>query len=108
VCGIVGLIKKQSLNKIDILNIKNLSSKLKHRGPDDVGEFSDPNIIFSMRRLSIIGLKNGHQPLISNDKNTILIINGEIYNYIELKNRLRTKYSFKTDSDSEVILALYS
>ena len=107
-CGIVGLIKKQSLNKIDILNIKNLSSKLKHRGPDDVGEFSDPNIIFSMRRLSIIGLKNGHQPLISNDKNTILIINGEIYNYIELKNRLRTKYSFKTDSDSEVILALYS
>ena len=107
-CGIVGLIKKQSLKKIDIFNIKNLSSKLKHRGPDDVGEFIDHNIIFSMRRLSIIGLNNGKQPLISDDKNIILIINGEIYNYIELKKRLRKKYLFKTESDSEVILALYN
>ena len=77
-----------------------------HRGPDDVGNFADEKVALSMRRLSIIDLGGGHQPIESTDGRYLIFFNGEIYNYKEIKKEL-SDYQFKTDSDTEVILAGY-
>lgn len=79
-----------------------------HRGPDGQGEFCDKQVAMGMRRLSIIDLKGGWQPLYNEDKSLVLIMNGEIYNYIELTASLKARgHGFSTHSDGEVILHLY-
>ena len=79
-----------------------------HRGPDGAGEFFSDNIALGMRRLSIIDPNGGWQPLYNEDKSLALIINGEIYNYVELRERLKSSgHKFRTDADGEVILHLY-
>lgn len=104
-CGIAGIIGEGS-------NIESLRTMLKtqeHRGPDDTGMFSEERAVLGHNRLAIIDLtKESNQPFISNDERYILVFNGEIYNYIELKQKLNTAYEFKTKSDSEVLLAAYS
>lgn len=81
---------------------------LVHRGPDGQGEYSDNHVVMGMRRLSIIDLQGGWQPLYNEDKSLILIMNGEIYNYIELTEELKKRgHTFSTHSDGEVILHLY-
>ena len=83
---------------------------LSHRGPDDAGLFydSDDQVAFGHRRLSIIDLsKAGHQPMFSSDGRYVIIFNGEIYNYLELKKELETSYRFTTKTDTEVILSAY-
>lgn len=104
-CGFVGIINKDnSTVKLNILS--KMADTLNHRGPDDEGYFLDKNIGFYHKRLSIIDLKGGHQPMISGD--LVLVFNGEIYNYIELRNDLKKKgYQFNTESDTEVILKMY-
>jgi asparagine synthase (glutamine-hydrolysing) len=79
-----------------------------HRGPDDAGEYVDDGILLGMRRLAIIDVKGGHQP-ISNENNSLWVVcNGEIYNFRELRDGLKRRgHTFRTDSDSEVILHLY-
>ncbi|AGE21395.1 asparagine synthetase [Geobacillus sp. GHH01] len=80
-----------------------------HRGPDDEGYFFDDYVSFGFRRLSIIDLEAGHQPLSYENDRYWIIFNGEIYNYLELREELAAKgYSFATHSDTEVIVALYS
>lgn len=80
-----------------------------HRGPDDEGYFFDDYVSFGFRRLSIIDLEEGHQPLSYENDRYWIIFNGEIYNYLELREELAAKgYSFATHSDTEVIVALYS
>ena len=107
-CGIVGLIKKEKVNKSDIITLETLNNALRHRGPDDAGSYNDNNVILMMRRLSIVGLSNGKQPFFSKDKKIIGIVNGEIYNYAELKAILKKKnLQLKTKSDCEVIIGLY-
>lgn len=107
-CGIVGLVKKKNLINSDIKAIEKLSNKLNHRGPDEKGKYQKNNILLMMRRLSIVGLKNGSQPFFSNDKKIITVVNGEIYNYKELKTKLKkNKIKLKTKSDCEVIIGLY-
>jgi asparagine synthase (glutamine-hydrolysing) len=110
-CGINGFI---SFNKLSnsLLLIKKMNSLIIHRGPDDVGEFVKKNDLFSiafgMRRLSIIDINNGSQPIYSEDKNLVIVFNGEIYNYQILKDKLVNEGClFKTNSDTEVILKLY-
>ena len=101
-CGIFGSIniKQNNFEKDAIKSIK-------HRGPDDDGFIKDKNVILGMTRLSIIDLETGAQP-ISNEKQDIFIVcNGEIYNYLEIKEELKNKVSFKTNSDVECILKLY-
>ena len=98
-CGIVGF-SDRSINKENI--IKSMSDKISHRGPDDYGYYIDNNIALGHRRLSIIDLNTGKQPI--EDKNYVIIYNGEIYNYLELKEELKHKYKFKTKSDTEVLL----
>ncbi|EAS64097.1 asparagine synthase B [Photobacterium angustum] len=84
-----------------------MSKKLRHRGPDWSGIYASEHAILAHERLAIVGLNSGAQPLYSPDKKLILAVNGEIYNHKEIRARYEGKYDFQTDSDCEVILALY-
>ncbi|MBE4592471.1 asparagine synthase B [Vibrio navarrensis] len=84
-----------------------MSKKLRHRGPDWSGIYASERAILAHERLAIVGLNSGAQPLYSPDKKLILAVNGEIYNHKEIRARYEGKYEFQTDSDCEVILALY-
>ncbi|KRN82729.1 asparagine synthase (glutamine-hydrolysing) [Pediococcus ethanolidurans] len=89
--------------------VHEMTNMLVHRGPDDSGYFEDDHITMGFRRLSIIDLDGGHQPLSYDNERYWLTFNGEIYNFVELRNDLiKEGYTFKTESDSEVILALYA
>ena len=83
------------------------SKKMKHRGPDWSGHYMDENVILCHERLSLVDIFNGAQPLFSQDESIVLIVNGEIYNYKELKTQFNEN-TFKTNSDSEVIIHLYT
>ena len=104
-CGFVGLINRNE--KIADRNIlSRMAEKINHRGPDEEGVFIDGPVGFHHKRLSIIDLKTGQQPMTFND--CTIVFNGEIYNYIELRNELKAKgHQFETNSDTEVILRLY-
>jgi len=106
-CGISGIIN-QSGKPVSDKEIKIMNDLVTHRGPDDEGYFFGSNFALGHRRLSILDLSEaGHQPMHFHDK-YVLIFNGEIYNYIELRDELkRSGYKFKTRTDTEVILAAY-
>ena len=96
-CGICGIINFNDLH-VNEDRLRTMMSKMKHRGPDDEGVFTDGNIGLGFVRLSIIDLSSaGHQPMFSDDGRYALIFNGEIFNYIEIREELRKLgYSFKT------------
>ena len=98
-CGIAGFSDR---NKAKNEIIKSMTDNLIHRGPDDFGFYVDDKVALGHRRLSIIDLKTGKQPI--EDDNYVIVFNGEIYNYLELKEELKNKYKFKTKSDTEVLL----
>ena len=101
-CGFVGYIDKKVHDKNVI---KEMSKMIVHRGPDDENYYCDDDISLAFRRLSIIDLKNGRQPMFNEDESIVITFNGEIYNYQELQEELKNKgYEFKTNSDTEVIL----
>lgn len=106
-CGIVGFVdkrKRQDKEKI----IKDMALKIIHRGPDADGYFCDEFVALGHRRLSIIDLNSGNQPIYNEDNSLAIIFNGEIYNYKELKDKLEKKgHVFKTKTDTEVILHGY-
>ncbi len=106
-CGITGIYNKegQSINKKILIG---MTESIAHRGPDDDGYYINHNIGISHKRLSIIDIETGNQPMYSQDSNFIISFNGEIYNYLELRNELiKEGYNFKTQSDTEVILIGY-
>lgn len=107
-CGITGLINLEK-KLVDKTALTNMTNALEHRGPDDEGFFIEKNIGLGHRRLSIIDLsKAGHQPMFYDNRNLVIVFNGEIYNYLEIRNELKDKgYKFKSNSDTEVILASY-
>jgi asparagine synthase (glutamine-hydrolysing) len=109
-CGIAGIIKFDG-SKVDHLQLKEMCSELIHRGPDAEGLWSNNNgsVGFGHRRLSIIDLtSSADQPMHYAENRYTLVFNGEIYNYVELKSTLtRHGYQFNTNSDTEVLLALY-
>ncbi|MCL1043548.1 asparagine synthase B [Shewanella marisflavi] len=84
-----------------------MSKLLRHRGPDWSGIYASDKAILAHERLAIVDIEHGAQPLLSEDESLILAVNGEIYNHKELKAELGDKYSYQTNSDCEVILALY-
>lgn len=107
-CGICGLISNSELSERDISGVAGMNRALTHRGPDSSGFYSDVNLALAMRRLKIIDLEGGNQPLFNEDGALVLIVNGEVYNHIELKEELEKKgHFFKTRSDCETILHLY-
>ena len=104
-CGIVGFSDK-SKNKEKI--IKDMADRIIHRGPDSDGYYVDSTVALGFRRLSIIDLNTGSQPIYNEKKDKVIIFNGEIYNYQEIKKDLMKKgYKFKTKTDTEVILHGY-
>jgi len=103
-CGICGIVNLDDA-PVEPQRVKNMMRLIKHRGPDDEGSFIDNNIGLGHVRLSIIDLTAaGHQPMFSQDKRYCIIYNGEVYNYLELKEELGGKYEFVTRTDTEVIL----
>jgi asparagine synthase (glutamine-hydrolysing) len=108
-CGICGYIKYgQPISENDHQIIKRMNEKLIHRGPDAQDSIVFDNVALGFSRLSIIGLENGMQPIYNENNSIVLVCNGEIFNYIELREELRSKgHAFKTHSDVEVIIHLY-
>lgn len=104
-CGFVGFY--DNINDKETV-VENMMNRIIHRGPDMSGHYCDENIALGFRRLSIIDLKGGMQPLYSPDKNIVLVFNGEIYNYKEIRRELEVKgYKFSTNTDSEVLIHGY-
>jgi asparagine synthase (glutamine-hydrolysing) len=107
-CGIYGAISSEHAQTIDQTTLQKMGCVLIHRGPDDEGSFLGPNAGLGMRRLSIIDLATGHQPMTNEDQTLWLVFNGEIYNYKALRNELQSKgHRFVSESDSEVIIHAY-
>ena len=86
-----------------------MNNMITHRGPDDDGYYMDDHVQFGFRRLSIIDIESGHQPLTYENERYWIIFDGEVYNYVELREELLQEgLPFETNSDTEVIIALYS
>ncbi|MBP0725703.1 asparagine synthase (glutamine-hydrolyzing) [Bacillus sp. RG28] len=110
-CGIFGIMwnAQEKSSKLDLEQLKQLTNLITHRGPDDEGFYEDEFVSLCFKRLSIIDIHAGHQPLSYEDGRYWIIFNGEIYNYLELREELIVLgYQFKTNTDTEVILAGYS
>lgn len=106
-CGIVGFINADK-RKAEREVLERMNACIIHRGPDDEGFFINENVALAMRRLAIIDLKSGQQPIFNADKSSVIVFNGEIYNFQELKKDLeKAGEKFYTNSDTEVILHLY-
>jgi len=106
-CGILCAFELKQTSEAIRPQVLEMSKKLRHRGPDWSGIYNAPNAVLSHERLAIVDPTSGKQPLISPSEKLILAANGEIYNHRDLRAELETDYAFKTQSDCEVILALY-
>lgn len=107
-CGIVGVLNYSPAIETDRGLLKRMADKLTHRGPDEEGYYSDASIAFGFKRLSIIDLSGGQQPMFNEDKSLVSICNGEIYNYKELRSDLIEKgHHLTTNCDVEVLVHLY-
>jgi len=106
-CGIVCAFDLKQKSEILRPQVLEMSKKLRHRGPDWSGIYSDEKSIMAHERLAIVDPASGQQPLFSEDKKLVLAANGEIYNHRELRKQFHGTYNFQTASDCEIILALY-
>ena len=107
-CGISGIYCSGSSQPIDYQSVNQMLKVIEHRGPDDHGYYQDDNFAVGFRRLSIIDLSTGHQPMVNEDASVVTVCNGEIYNYKDLRDELVKKgHSFRSTSDVEVIVHLY-
>jgi asparagine synthase (glutamine-hydrolysing) len=107
-CGITGIFHFDSTRRADDGVVRRMAGTLAHRGPDGEGFYIRNNVGLGHRRLSIIDLSTGDQPMLNDDGSIVVIFNGEIYNYIELREELTTLgHKFKTTSDTEVIIRAY-
>src|SRR5262249_37278694 len=105
-CGIAGYLSGELPPDLSV--VKRMCDRISHRGPDDYACFSDDHVALGHRRLSIIDLAGGRQPLGNEDGSVQVIFNGEIYNYLELRQDLLSKgHRFATRSDTEVLVHLY-
>jgi len=106
-CGICGYISNKEVNaKREIVH--KMCQTLIHRGPDEEGIWVKDNVALGMRRLMIIDLETGSQPIFNEDKTVVVVFNGEIYNFQELREELEKKgYKFYTRTDTEVIVHAY-
>ncbi len=104
-CGIAGILDWEATPNE---RLEPMLRAITHRGPDDEGTFVEGPIAMGMRRLSIIDLNSGHQPIFNEDESVAVVFNGEIYNYIELREALEAQgHKFRTQSDTEVLVHLY-
>src|SRR5262249_61250776 len=107
-CGIAGVFEFERRTDIPRELIQRMTQTIVHRGPDDDGVFLGPGIGLGFRRLSIIDVSGGHQPIPNEDESLWVTLNGEIYNYPEIREHLEQRgHVFKTKSDTETIVHLY-
>jgi asparagine synthase (glutamine-hydrolysing) len=107
-CGIAGIVSANTADSVDLASIVRMCDAIVHRGPDDAGTFVKGNAGLGMRRLSIIDLAGGHQPIFNEDRSVWIVFNGEIYNFVELRADLISRgHIFSTNTDTEVIVHLY-
>ena len=107
-CGIAGIVATEAGERIEAAAIRRMCQAMVHRGPDDEGIYVKDGVGFGMRRLSIIDLAGGHQPVFNEDRSVWVVYNGEIYNYPELREQLLSRgHRLSTNSDTEVIVHLY-
>jgi asparagine synthase (glutamine-hydrolysing) len=107
-CGIAGRFNRDPADSVDCAEIRRMCDTIVHRGPDDEGQFVDGSVGLGARRLSIIDLVSGRQPMTTPDGRMTIVFNGEIYNYLELRRALESKgHRFRTTSDTECILNAY-
>src|SRR4029077_11587236 len=105
-CGIAGIYRFDAAPP-ETRALQAMLDRMVHRGPDDQGSFTDGGFTFGIRRLSIIDVKGGHQPIESEDGRYCIVLNGEVYNFLELRADLVKRHTFRTHSDTEVLLHLY-
>jgi asparagine synthase (glutamine-hydrolysing) len=106
-CGIAGIVGREG-ETITAEQVRCMTDSIVHRGPDDEGIYTERNIGLGMRRLSIIDLSGGHQPIYNEDRSVTVVFNGEIYNFLELRKELENRgHQLRTHSDTEVIVHLY-
>ncbi|MGH9425054.1 MAG: asparagine synthetase B family protein, partial [Terriglobia bacterium] len=104
-CGIAGIFNYKNSAPVDALEMRRMAGTMVHRGPDDEGFYVSGPLGFAHRRLSIIDLAGGHQPMFNEDGSVGIIFNGEIYNHEELRRELEAKgHVFRTHSDTEAII----
>ncbi len=104
ICGVVGVTEPEPTQSV----VQQMMGQMRHRGPDDQGIFVDDSVALGMRRLSIIDLDGGHQPVFNEDGTVAVVFNGEIYNFRELRHTLESRgHAFRTASDTEVIVHAY-
>src|ERR1700722_1158892 len=104
ICGVIGIERTEEAEAIT----RRMTEAIRHRGPDDDGLFLAPSVALGMRRLSIIDLPGGHQPVFNEAGNVAIVFNGEIYNFRQLRGALETRgHVFRTHSDTEVIVHAY-
>src|SRR5256884_6334539 len=107
-CGIVGIVHRDPTHPVAPAVIRQMCDAIRHRGPDDAGVHVDGPVGVGMRRLSIIDLAGSHQPIFNEDRSAVILFNGEIYNYAELRRGLVDRgHTFTTQGDTETILHLY-
>jgi asparagine synthase (glutamine-hydrolysing) len=107
-CGICGIFYTDRTRRVERGLLAAMNDRIVHRGPDDEGFFLDGNVGLAMRRLSIIDVKTGHQPIANEDENLWIVYNGELYNHQELRKGLESRgHRYRTKSDTETIVHLY-
>ena len=107
-CGICGMFNFDQLNNVNLQLIKKMCSTMIHRGPDGEGAYINENVGLGHRRLSVIDISGGNQPMCNEDQTIWIVQNGEIYNYVELSDILKKKgHKLRSNSDTEVIIHLY-
>ncbi len=107
-CGIVGIVHRDRERRVDVASIRTMCDAIRHRGPDDEGIWVDGSVGLGMRRLSIIDVGGSQQPIFNEDGSKVIVFNGEIYNYRELRQRLiKRGHRFGTQGDTETIPHLY-
>jgi asparagine synthase (glutamine-hydrolysing) len=108
-CGIAGIYYSANDRPVERSLLQSMTDVIQHRGPDAEGFYLDANVGLGHRRLSIIDLESGDQPMIDPDTQNVIVYNGEIYNYLELRLELqRAGHHFRTQSDTEVLLKAYA
>src|SRR5512143_3481588 len=106
-CGICGIVQFNG-SKADSAILRTMNNRIVHRGPDDEGYHIEGPVGLAMRRLSIIDLATGHQPISNEDQSVWIVFNGEIYNHASLRQTLEPRgHQYRTNSDTETIIHLY-
>src|SRR5512136_2935515 len=107
-CGIAGFVRPAGVSSASDEHIRRMLAMIRHRGPDQFGVYADSTARLGSARLSIIDLAGGQQPISNEDGSLWIVFNGEIFNYIELRQKLEDRgHFFATATDTEVILHLY-